>query len=173
MLQHLPFNLGKMFQKARSGLSKIVYLDPMFKEVTRRISVLSPAFKDGEPLPVNYTSDGKKISPPLQWQGVPKETQSVLLIVEDADSPTPGPLTHAMVLGLPPEDSHLPEGGIKDYLPPDPPPGHGLHHYAFQLFALDIQLTQRGFKRTVKEAMDHHVLAKGCLMGTYERSKKK
>src|SRR5205085_8174753 len=89
------------------------------------------------------------------WQGVPPEAASLVLIVEDADAPTSEPLVHAIVVDLPPGDGKLPEGELKSsgheggqvhegrnsylragWLPPDPPPGHGEHRYAFQLFAL-------------------------------------
>ena len=57
------------------------------------------------------------------------------------------------------------------WLPPDPPPGHGVHRYAFQLFALD---RGRDFDSTpgrdaVLAAIKEHGLASGCLIGTYER----
>ena len=45
----------------------------------------SPAVKDGEALPVEFTGDGASASPPLAWTGVPKGTQSLVLIMHHLD----------------------------------------------------------------------------------------
>ena len=57
------------------------------------------------------------------------------------------------------------------WLPPDPPPGHGPHRYAFEVFALDTAPDVFGApgRSHIFEIMRGHVLAKGCLIGTYER----
>ena len=51
-----------------------------------------------------------------------------------------------------------------------PPPGHGVHHYYFRLFALDTELpVEPGLeKKAILDAIRGHVLADGVLMGTYE-----
>ena len=58
------------------------------------------------------------------------------------------------------------------WLPPDPPTGHGAHRYCFQIFALDVvpELEQGAGRGAVIEALKGHVLAKGLLVGTYERA---
>lgn len=45
----------------------------------------SPAVKDGEKLPVEFTGDGDSLSPPLAWTGAPKGTQSFALIMHHLD----------------------------------------------------------------------------------------
>ena len=57
------------------------------------------------------------------------------------------------------------------WLPPDPPPGHGVHRYAFQVFALEAGASFDGEpgREAVLEAIREHGLASGCLIGTYER----
>ena len=57
------------------------------------------------------------------------------------------------------------------WLPPDPPTGHGPHLYVFQIFALDRKLEFSGHpsRSQLARAMKGHVLAKGLLIGTYER----
>ena len=47
------------------------------------MQLTSTAFKAGEPVPAKYTCEGKNISPPLQWTGVPAEAKSLVLIVDD------------------------------------------------------------------------------------------
>jgi phosphatidylethanolamine-binding protein (PEBP) family uncharacterized protein len=49
------------------------------------LKLTSPAVKDGEKLPVEFTGDGDSASPPLAWSGVPKGTQSLVLIMHHLD----------------------------------------------------------------------------------------
>ena len=56
---------------------------PSEKNLTFKLT--SPAVKDGEKLPVEFTGDGDSASPPLAWTGVPKGTQSMVLIMHHLD----------------------------------------------------------------------------------------
>jgi phosphatidylethanolamine-binding protein (PEBP) family uncharacterized protein len=56
---------------------------PVEKNLTLKLT--SPAVKDGEALPVEFTGDGASASPPLVWTGVPKGTQSLVLIMHHLD----------------------------------------------------------------------------------------
>lgn len=58
------------------------------------------------------------------------------------------------------------------YIGPGPIAGHGPHHYYFQVFALDKLLPRfpgPPSRREMIKAMTGHVLAKGCLVGVYEK----
>lgn len=57
------------------------------------------------------------------------------------------------------------------YRGPAPPPGHGVHHYHFKLYALDtaLKLPPRMDKEAVANAIQGHVLAQAELVGAYER----
>ena len=146
----------------RAGLDEIAFNTLGLRQGMAAISVASLAFADHAPMPARYTADGEGLSPPLQWTGVPAGAASLVLLVEDADSPTPHPLVHAIVVGLPAADGALAEAALPSadhegsgvhtgrnsylqaaWLPPDPPPGHGVHRYAFQLFALDARPRSR------------------------------
>ena len=191
MLEKLPDALGHALRGTRAGLENIAYQSVDLRAGMAQITVASLAFADHAPIPARYTADGAGESPPLQWSGVPASATSLLVMVEDADSPTPHPLVHAIVVDLAAEDGALAEGALPSndhdgsgvrvgrnsylqaaWLPPDPPPGHGVHRYAFQLFALDA--TAPAFSDTpgreeVLEALRDHAIASGCLIGTYER----
>ncbi|MCX7697988.1 MAG: YbhB/YbcL family Raf kinase inhibitor-like protein, partial [Candidatus Goldbacteria bacterium] len=52
-----------------------------------KLTVTSPAFKDGEMIPVQYTCKGDDISPEINWSGAPKNTKSFVLICDDPDAP--------------------------------------------------------------------------------------
>ena len=190
MLEKLPHVIGQVLKGKGPGLDKTVYFDESIEGAPEAITVTSAAFADGGAIPVRFTEDGEKISPPLAWTGVPPEAHSLVLVAEDADSPTPAPIVHALVFDLPAVDGSLAEGALKSpggdgeshalgkntflkkaYLPPDPPPGGGAHRYFFQVYALDRThgLDEGAGRGAVKDALRGHVLARGCLLGTYER----
>jgi Raf kinase inhibitor-like YbhB/YbcL family protein len=150
----------------------------------KKMTLSSSAFKDGQPIPADYTCDGKNISPPLSWSGAPSETQSLLLVVDDPDAPS-GLWTHWILLNLSTDTSQLAEDSAKSppagkqgtndfkktgYGGPCPPAGKA-HRYFFRIFALDTTLTlpAGATRKDVDAAMAKHILAMGQLMGTYQR----
>ncbi|AKJ31545.1 YbhB/YbcL family Raf kinase inhibitor-like protein [Caldimonas brevitalea] len=190
MLEKLPDAVGHALRHQRAGLEKLAYSKVDLRAGMAAIEVTSLAFADHAPIPPPYTADGRGLSPPLQWAGVPATAGSLVLIVEDADAPTPQPLVHAIAVELPPEDGSLPEGALQSsdddaadlkigrnsylqsrWLPPDPPPGHGVHRYAFQIFALapGARFSGTPGRDEVLEVLAEHAVASGCLIGTYER----
>ena len=53
----------------------------------------SPKLAQGKDIPTVYTADGKGISPPLNWSGIPDGTKELILVVDDLDAPK-APYTH-------------------------------------------------------------------------------
>jgi len=189
MLEHLPHWLGKALSPFRAGADKLAIVRPELA-AEGVIQLSSPAFANGARLPDRFTADGEGVSPPLFWTGVPEGTSRLVLIVEDADAPTPQPVVHAIVWGLP-LDGDLKEGEIapdgeghaggedvgrnsrfiEGWLPPDPPNGHGAHSYAFQIFALSEgeDPDENPGRGAVLREMEGRVIAAGLLTGTYSR----
>jgi len=66
-----------------SAVDSVAAAKPAEKNSTFKLT--SPAVKDGERLPVEFTGDGDSASPPLSWSGVPKGTQSLVLIMHHLD----------------------------------------------------------------------------------------
>ena len=107
MLEKLPDFIGHALRDQRAGLDQLVFNRLPLRDGHGTIAVTSGVFVDHGPLPVACTADGEGVSPPLHWSGVPAAATSVVLIVEDADSPTPHPLVHAIAVGLPLADGSL------------------------------------------------------------------
>ena len=151
------------------------------------VELTSPVFDNGQPIPIDYTGDGKDISPALQWKGMPEEAKSIAIICEDPDAPR-GIFVHWIIFNINPKAGGLPEGvpasevlqgGMRQgtnsfdkvgYRGPSPPKGPA-HRYFFRLYALDTMLDvpQGARKAQLLEAMQGHVVAEGELMGSYKR----
>lgn len=150
----------------------------------------SDAFANGQPIPIQFTRDGANLSPALRWSDLPAGTVELALIVDDPDAPTPEPFVHWVAYKIDPAAGGLPEGVRQQPVPggpigaqgkndfpglgydgPEPPRGHGTHHYHFRLYALDkkMDLPPELDKKAVLAAMSGHLLAEAELVGTYER----
>ncbi len=103
MLENVPSAIGQALSSIRPGLGKIIYArDDLAAPETIRVT--SDAFATGLAIPARHTEDGAKVSPPLRFAGLPAGARSLALVVEDADSPTPAPLVHALVWDIPAEE---------------------------------------------------------------------
>ena len=150
------------------------------------ITITSTAFTDGGMIPRDYTCDGKDISPPLAWTGVPEGTKSLAIICDDPDAPM-GTWVHWVLFNIPASVNELPHSmkhgkvlengakhGINDFRKfgyGGPCPPGGTHRYYFKIYALDNELPQEPgiTKAELLKAMKGHILAEGQLMGKYKR----
>ena len=155
---------------------------------TATLTVESDAFADGTRIPQQFAGAHGR-SPSLRWSEPPPATREIVVLCEDPDAPRPQPFVHWVITGLPPDTIELPEGlppsptpidsgavqGRNDmrkhgYYGPQPPPGHGAHHYHFQVFAVDrrLDVTTPADRDHLVRALRGHVVAWGELVGTYE-----
>ena len=185
MLEHVPAWLGKSLRNVRAGHAKLVVAKLGAENLVGKggFDLKSAAFGHNEELDPSFTADEEDaVAPPLEWTAPPPGTQELVLIVEDADSPSAEPFCHWLVWGLPGQKGQLLEGetpprvgknsyGNSEWLLPDPPTGHEAHDYVFQLFALDLPLVlMPGATRDeLVAAMEGHVVGLALLTGTYAR----
>src|SRR3954471_1918118 len=66
------------------------------------VKVTCPVFRDGDAVPRAFTADGDGRFPGLGWEELPPQTQSLVVLVEDADIPFFRPATHLIVHSIPP-----------------------------------------------------------------------
>lgn len=151
------------------------------------LKIESAMFAPGGEIPIRYTGQGEDVSPPLSWSGVPANSKSLVLIVDDPDAPDPAApkmvWVHWLLYNIPPSVTGLSEGvkalpagtgeGLNDwkrtgYDGPMPPIGR--HRYFFKLYALDetLELAGAPTKADLVEAMQGHILAETTLIGTYQ-----
>ena len=173
---------GHAIHGIRAGNEKLA-VHKLTQGVVPEISVHSVAFEPGAALPISCTVDGVGAPPAISFDGVPEAAKSVVVLCEDPDAPQLEPFVHWLVYGIPGSAGSVDAQTQKEYLigtngksevgytPAAPPPGHGLHHYHFQVFALSVplDLTAGADREALLEAMTGHVLSWGEIVGTYER----
>ena len=146
------------------------------------LSISAPAFGVGKPMPAKFADKGENLSPGLQIRNVPANAKSLVMIVDDPDSPS-GLWTHWLVWNLPATTSviaeaALPTGAVQGqnsfgrdrYDGPAPP--SGTHRYYFHVFALDttLPLPEGSSRDALISAMKGHIVGTGETFGTYTAS---
>jgi Raf kinase inhibitor-like YbhB/YbcL family protein len=156
------------------------------------LTLSSPAFKPLGEIPKHHTCDGRDVSPPLAWTGVPSGTKSLALVVDDPDAPDPAApkvvWVHWVLYDLPASATSLAEDLTAAHLPPGtreglndwkqvgwrgPCPPSGRHRYFHKLYALGIVLPDlhHPTRAALEKAMEGHILAKAELVGTYQHTR--
>jgi Raf kinase inhibitor-like YbhB/YbcL family protein len=157
-------------------------------------------FADGGMVPVKYSqaaegvAPGEGTSPEIKWMNAPAGTQYFVLHMHDMDlarNRTTDDQPHWVVWNIPGTATGLPEGVAKGSQRPDGSyqisatgpmyrgPGAAatgpLHHYVFELFALDakidVQPTADAFetRANVLKAIQGHILGKAVYGGLFKR----
>jgi Raf kinase inhibitor-like YbhB/YbcL family protein len=147
-----------------------------------KLELTSSAFQNGQPIPTQYSCDGADQSPPLAWGEPPQGTKSFALVIDDPDAPS-GTFHHWGAYDIPASTRSLAAGqkagtevmndkNTPGYTGPCPPPGHGVHHYHFKLFALNVDklgLPASAKVADVENAAKQHAIGQAELVGTFER----
>jgi phosphatidylethanolamine-binding protein (PEBP) family uncharacterized protein len=192
--------IGRAFRFLRASDGRLAWRK-LAQHLAPTLDVSSPDFASGEELPRSATAHGMGDPPVLVVRNVPPNAKSVAVICESADSPTLEPFVHWLLYRLPGHDLTIDSDAIATahegknsklqigWAPVNPPHGHGLHHYHFQVFALDTSMpgtpqdtalpveaywpstgVEAGAgRRELVESMRGHVLAWGEIVGTYEQ----
>jgi Raf kinase inhibitor-like YbhB/YbcL family protein len=150
------------------------------------MTVTSPAFAAGQPIPPRYTCEAGDLSPPLQWSQGPTGTKRYVIVMEDLDSKD-GVWDHWVIWNL--RGTSLPEGqspspllpgavcqgvnswGQTGYRGPCPPIGEPPHRYRITVFAVNQPLGAPfdSTRNEVVQLIQPFVLSKGELEFTCQR----
>jgi Raf kinase inhibitor-like YbhB/YbcL family protein len=155
------------------------------------LTVSSTAFKDGQPIPEEYTDYGQGKSIPLTWSHLPPGTRSVAIVMDDPDAKTPRPFVHWVIYNIPAGTTSLaaglptkprldaPKGAFQGsnsksstgYFGPRPPKGDPPHHYHIKAYALDqeLKIEPGSDEDTLLKATNGHILGEGELTGTVQK----
>ncbi len=147
----------------------------------KSMKITSSAFENNSKIPSKYTCEDKNINPPLEFSDTPKETKSLVLVVDDPDAPSKT-WVHWVVYNIDPSTARINESsvpqealqGTTDFGKPGyegPCPPSGTHRYFFKLYALDtiLEAPDGLTKQQVLEKVRDHVIEEAELVGLYSR----
>jgi Raf kinase inhibitor-like YbhB/YbcL family protein len=138
------------------------------------MTVTSPEFGQGVPIPVQYTCHGAGESPPLDWSGQPSGTRALALVMDDAGAPIT-PYVYWIVFNINPATPDIQAGrkppgsleavnskGTVGYAPPCP--AHN-HQYRFTVYALNapLRLPDGASLPAAWSAIASHAIGRGRL----------
>ena len=157
-------------------------------------------FPDGGQIPVKFSqaaegvAPGEGLSPAMTWTNTPPGTQSFVLHMHDLDvarNKTTDDQAHWVVWNIPATATGLPEGVPKGaqladgsyqisatgqmYRGPGAAATGPVHHYMFEIYALDTKLDVRPAadafetRANVMKAMQGHILGKAVYGGLFKR----
>jgi Raf kinase inhibitor-like YbhB/YbcL family protein len=158
------------------------------------MTLTTTAWADGDPIPAKYTQAGEQVSPELKWTNTPPGTVTFLLHMLDPDvarNKTTDTQVHWLVWNIPGTATGLPEGVPKGekladgslqtsasgpvYRGPGAPATGPVHHYTFEIYALDTKLdVVHGVdafetRANVMKAIQGHILGKAVYVGLFKR----
>ena len=158
------------------------------------MTLTTPAWPDGDPIPVKYTQAGEQVSPALNWTNTPPGTVSFFLYMHDPDvarNKTTDDQVHWLVWNIPgtatgltegqPKGEKLPDGSGQIsasgpvYRGPGAPATGPVHHYTFEIYALDTKIdvpaSTDAFetRANIMKAIQGHILGKAVYVGLFRR----
>jgi Raf kinase inhibitor-like YbhB/YbcL family protein len=151
-----------------SGPTALQQDDPLVMTVT------SPEFGQGVPVPHQYTCYGAGETPPLSWSGAPSGTKALALVMDDAGAPIT-PYVYWIVFNISPATPDIQAGrlppdaleadsskGTMGYSPPCP--AHS-HQYRFNIYALNapLHLPEGASLTDAWSAIAQHAIGRGRL----------
>jgi hypothetical protein len=148
----------------------------------------SPDIHNGAPIAPEqvYTRcGGKNVSPGLVWRDAPAGTKSFAVTAIDRNVP-PNDWSHWILIDIPADVTSLAKGaappaaahavmtdfGDEGYGGPCPPPGSGVHHYEFTVWALrapTVQFPPHATAKDVAAMLEKNAIGKASITGTFQR----
>jgi len=145
------------------------------------LKISSPDFTAGGRLADKHSHDRGNVAPVLRIEGVPEGTVELAVICHDPDAPLPRGFTHWTLYGLPPGTTEVGPDADTTFRPgpndfgevgyggPQPPGGHGPHHYYFWVYALSRPVEGTPSRTEFVEAYADAIIEQNRVIGVYER----
>lgn len=143
------------------------------------LKITSADFQPLGKLRDEHAGDKGNVLPRLTVSGVPVGAKELAVICHDPDAPLPNGFTHWVVYGIDPSTTDLsnvqekfrvaPNGaGNAFYYGPQPPAGHGPHHYYFWVYALDTKVEGMPSREEFLQKYAGNIIEQNRIVGIYQ-----
>lgn len=145
-----------------------------------KLAISSPDITHLERIGDQFTADGGHTIPRLEFSGAPEVTVELAVVMHDPDAPLPHGFTHWTVYGIPGDataldlDAHGVRMGLNGaggpiWYGPEPPHGHGVHHYYFWVYALSRAVSGGPTREEFLANYSDAILEQARFVGTFSR----
>jgi Raf kinase inhibitor-like YbhB/YbcL family protein len=143
------------------------------------LKIESPDFANLGKMKDQFAGDKGNVTPRLKISGVPREAVELAVVCHDPDAPLAQGFTHWTVYGIPTSATDLAEAdkkyrvgpngmGQKAYFGPQPPAGHGLHHYYFWVYALNTKVDGTPSREEFLDRYKDNIIEQNRTIGVYQ-----
>lgn len=144
------------------------------------LKITSPSITPLGTIPDEHSADGGNVAPTIRLTGAPEGTVEFAIVCHDPDAPLPRGFTHWTVYGVPANTSELdgsvaevregPNGiGGQGWSGPQPPEGHGPHHYYFWVYALSRPVEGEPTREDFLSRYSDGIIEQARLVGIFEQ----
>ncbi|MHC9044540.1 YbhB/YbcL family Raf kinase inhibitor-like protein [Microbacterium saperdae] len=145
-----------------------------------KLAISSPDFDGLARIPDRLTADGGNEVPAIALSGAPAGTVELAVVVHDPDAPLAQGFTHWVVYGIPADATTLdlaaegvreaPNGTTQTaWFGPQPPVGHGQHHYYFWVYALSARVEGTPTREEFLASHADSIIEQARYVGTFSR----
>ena len=142
------------------------------------LAITSDDVTAGERIADRFTADFENALPRLTVSGVPADAVELAIVMHDPDAPLPHGFTHWTAYGIAARDGEVdadalragPNGmGEAAWSGPQPPVGHGQHHYYFWVYALSRAVEGEPSREEFLTDYADAIVEQNRLVATYSR----
>lgn len=140
------------------------------------LAIESPDIPALGEIPAEFAADTGNRVPRIAITGVPEGAVELAVIMHDPDAPLPNGFTHWVVYGIDPAAADVAAGrpgpngiGAAAYSGPQPPHGHGVHHYYFWVYALSRRVEGEPNREEFLERYADAIVEQNRFVGTFQR----
>lgn len=141
------------------------------------LTIATTDFEPGGRIPERMSADGGNEAPRLSVSGVPAGAVELAVVVHDPDAPMPRGYTHWVRYGIAAQDGEVPvdgrtgvnNAGQTDWFGPQPPAGHGDHHYYCWVYALSRPVEGEPTREEFLDRYADAIIEQNRVIGTFSR----